>query len=61
MTEEIEKAIEELNTKRAMLLQAICEDDSIWQPQIILQIVAEIRTITMTIKMLKGDKGRFEQ
>lgn len=58
MSKEIDKFIEELDTRRAQLLQAICEDDNLWHPNIILQLVGEIRSVTKMIKMLKGAEER---
>ena len=61
MEDKIKEAIEELVEQRARILQMICEDDSIWQPQIIIQAVHEVRSITRIIRLLKGDKDRFGQ
>ncbi len=59
MEDKIKEAIEKLVEDRAGLLQAVCEDHTIWQPQIIVQVVHEIRSITKLIRMLKGEKGEF--
>ncbi len=59
MEDKIKEAIEKLVEDRAGLLQAICEDYTIWQPQIIVQVVNEVRAITKMIKILKGEKDQF--
>ena len=55
----IKETIDKLVDQRAHILQAICEDESIWQPQFIIQAVNEVRSITRMIRMLKGEKERF--
>ena len=58
MSKEIKEKIEELDTRRAELLRAICEDDSLWNSNIIVQLVNEIRAITKILRILRGDEGR---
>ena len=60
MEDKIKETIEKLVEDRAGLLQVLCEDYTIWQPQIIVSAVYEIRAITKMIKILKGEKGEFE-
>ncbi|HDZ24940.1 hypothetical protein LCGC14_1005620 [marine sediment metagenome] len=55
----IKETIDKLVDQRAHILQAICEDESIWQPQFIIQAVNEVRSITRMIRMLKGEKERL--
>jgi len=50
--EKIKKQIEVLNNERAKMLQIICEDDKLYVPEIILNIVFRVRSITKTIQSL---------
>ncbi len=60
MDDKIEKKIEELDNRRAQILQALCEEDRIFIPELILGLVHEVRSITKVLRILKGEKGRFE-
>ncbi len=59
MEDKIKEAIEELVEQRARILQMLCEGDAIWQPQLIVQAVHEVRSITRIIRLLKGEKDQF--
>jgi len=57
---DLKKRIGELDDERARLLQSLCEDESIWHPELIVRIVHSIRTITRIIRILKGEEERFK-
>ena len=59
MNEEIAKKIDEFENRRAHLLQALCEDERIYIPEVLLNMVSEIRSITKIMKMLKGGGDNF--
>ena len=53
LKEKLEGQIEILNDERARILQTLCENDKLYIPEIILQIVFRARSITKTIQSLK--------
>lgn len=54
----IEEIIEKLETERAQILYTLCERVDIWDPNLILSLVSQARTITRTMKMLKDKEDR---
>jgi len=54
----IEEIIEKLEIERAQILFTICERNDIWDPNVLLTLMSQARTITKTIKMLKGKDER---
>ena len=53
MNDEIAKQINALDTRRAEILYAICENERIYLPEIILSLVQEVRSITRILKVLR--------
>lgn len=49
--------LDKLDTKRAELIYIICERRDIIEPNMLLQIIYEIRSITQIIKLLKGGQN----
>lgn len=57
----IKEMIEKLETDRAKILYTICENENIWEPNTLIALVHRARTITKTLKVLKGaDEGNPE-
>jgi len=52
----IENLKEELINKRSQLLYTLCEDESVFHPQVIHQLVIDLRSITKILKMINGKK-----
>jgi len=52
----IENLKKELINKRSEILFALCEDESIYHPQIIHQLVMDLRSITKLLKLIDGRK-----
>jgi hypothetical protein len=48
-----ERIIERLENRKAELLYQLCEDERIYIPEIIAQMVMEVREITRILKMFK--------
>ncbi len=49
----LETTIERLEAERAQILHAICEDDQIYLPEVILQLVQRIRSLTKTLRAFR--------
>ncbi len=49
----IKELIEKMETERARILYTLCERTEVWEPNILLGLVSQARTITKTIKILK--------
>lgn len=49
--------IAKFEEKRAELLHMLCEDERIFIPEVIFQIVTDIRSITKLLKVLRGDEN----
>lgn len=52
---ELEGKINGLVNRRAELLFRICEDQRLYHPDAIMNLVHEVRSITQVLKILKGE------
>jgi len=52
----IENLRKELINKRSEILFALCEDESVFHPQVIHQLVVDLRSITKLLKLIDGRK-----
>jgi len=53
----IQDIINELNNKKAELLYTICEDEKVYHPEILIQLVYEVRSIIKLLKMIKEEEN----
>ncbi len=51
--EKLKAEIERLDDERANILKTLCEDDRVFLPEILLNLISLVRAITKNIKSLK--------
>jgi len=50
----IKQMIDALDNERAQILQTLCEDEKVYLPEVLLQLVSRARSITKTIAVLNS-------
>lgn len=54
MDKYLQQKIDQLDTRRAQILQVLCEDDKVYHPEVLISLINEIRGITKILKILKS-------